>query len=72
MVATKGGRRIRSGWPKECPECEGAGEYAYHRDPTGEQQPYSWDNPVATGWHDGIWWKKCWWCGGTGIAHSGF
>lgn len=54
-----------------CPECDGLGEYQYHRDPTGKSRPYHWDNPVGTGWHDGFWWKQCWFCKGTKMHPDG-
>lgn len=54
--------------PLTCPECDGAREYPYHPDETGEVPPYAHNSPVGTGWHDGFWWKRCWLCGGTGEA----
>jgi len=52
--------------PGTCPECLGTGEYAYHADPTGRRCPYH-GCRVATGWHDGWWWKQCWHCHGSGF-----
>lgn len=47
-----------------CPECGGRGEYEYHKDANGLDEPQQ--HYTSTGWHDGWWWKRCWYCNGSG------
>ncbi len=44
-----------------CPECDGLGRYAYHHDPLYRDHVGG-----SAVYHDGWWWKPCWYCGGTG------